>query len=382
MRGAGLALAAAASGQTLFPWRTRRARAATADNVVRVLGISNGAPKSWDAFEKETGLKVEWTPIGDDVGHFLHEMLANDAGEHFDLVTCFSGTYEPLIEQDLLMPIDTAMLPKWAGVPDAVRQAAPIDPKTKAAWSIPFQLNADGFAYRWKDLGEPDAPAEISWKLLFDDPRTHGKVALDAGIFNLNNCAIYLKYHKIVDIGDIADMTASEADSVADYLIERKKAGQFRTLYKSFDEQVQLLVSGEVVAESCWEPAAIDAKAKGIEVANAYTVEGYDKWSQNLMIPAQAKDRGAADKALKLIDWIMNGAYAAEKAALEGYISPRPDLGLEFAKEHGWEAEKIAAIEGAIQKLDRKFSKPLYWDPGYFRNMEYYERAVSRFKNA
>jgi putative spermidine/putrescine transport system substrate-binding protein len=165
-------------------------------------------------------------------------------------------------------------------------------------------------------------------------------------------------------------------------LIERKKAGQFRAFYKSFDEQVQLLASGEVIAETCWEPAAIDVKAKGLAVANAYTVEGYDKWSQNLMIPAQAKDRGTTEKALKLIDWFMGGAYAAEKSALEGYVTPRPDLGLAYAKDHGWSEDKIAAIDGAIQKLDRKFSKDLYWDPGYFKNKEYYERAVSRFKNA
>jgi spermidine/putrescine-binding protein len=383
MVGAGRALAAAAAGESLFPGARRRAKSAPAtDNVVRVLGVSNGAPRDWTEFEKDTGLKVEWTPIGDDVGIFLHEMLANDAGEHFDLVTCLSGAYQPLIDQDLLAPIDTARLPRWAGVAPVIRQAAPMDGAGPRVWSVPFQLNADGFAYRWKTLGEPDAPAEVSWKLVFDDPRTAGKVALDAGIFTLANCAIYVKYHKLAEIGDIGDMTPSECDSVADYLIERKKAGQFRTLYKSYDEQVQLLVSGEVLAETCWEPAAIEAKAKGLDVANAYTVEGYDKWSQNFMIPVQAKDRGAEEKALKTIDWFMGGAYAAEKSALEGYVTPRPDLGMEYARDRGWDSGRLAAIALAIDKLDKKFAKPLYQDPGYFKNMEYYERAVARFKNA
>ena len=105
MSGAGAAIAAATAGETLFP-RTRRAKAAPSkDNVVRVLGISNGMPNSWAEFEKDTGLKVEWTPIGDDVGVFLHEMIANDAGDHYDIVTCLSGTYEMLADQDLLMPI-------------------------------------------------------------------------------------------------------------------------------------------------------------------------------------------------------------------------------------------------------------------------------------
>ena len=177
-------------------------------------------------------------------------------------------------------------------------------------------------------------------------------------------------------------MTDSECDTVANYLIERKAAGQFRTLYKSYDEQVQLLADKEVLAQSCWEPAALEAKGKGLDVAYAYTVEGYDKWAQNLMIPAQVADRGASDKAHALIDFFMGGAYAAEKSAFQGYVTPRPDLGIAYAKEHGWKEKDIAAIEDAVGKLDKKFSKDLFWDPGWFRSMESYERALARFKNA
>ena len=40
------------------------------------------------------------------------------------------------------------------------------------------------------------------------------------------------------------------------------------------------------------------------------------------------------------------------------------------------------AIEGAVSKLDKKFIKDLFWDPGWFTTMESYERALARFKNA
>jgi putative spermidine/putrescine transport system substrate-binding protein len=379
---ASAALAAAAAGVTLYPRRARAAMATpAADNVVRILGISNGAPNSWNEFEKETGLKVEWTPIGDDVGVFLHEMIANDAGERYDIVTCLTGAYEPLADQDLLLPIDTSRLSHWPGISELIRKATPIASGGKGVWSIPFQLNADAFCYFWKELAEPDAPAEVSWKLIFDDKRTLGKVALDGGLYTIPYCAIYLKHHKIVNIGDIANMTRSECDSVASYLLERKKAGQFRTYYKSFDEQVQLLTNHEVLAETCWEPAARAAQAKGLAVSHAYTVEGYDKWAQSLMIPAQVKDRGALDKALKTIDWMMGGAYAAEKSALEGYLTPRPDLGVAYAREHQWPTAKIANIEATVTKMNTKFIKDLYWDPGYTKSLEYYESAMARFRS-
>lgn len=381
MKNAGISLAAAGAGDLLLPRSISSARAASgSDNVVRVLGVSNGAPASWAEFEKSTGLKVEWTPIGDDVGTFLHEMIGNDAGDRYDVVTALSGTYAPLVQQNLLMPIDTTKLKHWAGMAASLKAASPQG--SGHVWSIPFQINADSFAYFPKTLGLPDAPNEVSWKILYDDPRTKGKVALDSGVYALLCCAIYVDYHKIVPINDISSLTASEAASVADYLIERKKAGQFRAFYGSLDEQVQLLASGEVLAETAWEPAAVTARSKGFDVDYAYTVEGYDKWSQNLMIPAQVKDRGATDKALALIDYFMGGAYAAEMSSTQGYVTPQIDLGLEYAREHGWSAQSIAAIENCNVKLDRKFAKSLFQDPGYFPNMEIYERETQRFQNA
>lgn len=383
---AGLALAAAAAGESLLPRIIRPARAASSDNVVRVLGVSTGALPDWSQFEKETGLKMEWTPASDDVGLFLHEMIADDAGEHYDIVTCLSGTYEALADQDLLLPIDLARLKHWHGVPDYMKGAVPAasgsTPAAPHVWSVPYHMNADGFVYAPATLGLPRAPAEVSWKLIYDDQRTKGRVAIDNGIYALGCAAIYLKYHRLVEIGDIGAMTPSECASVADFLIERKQAGQFRTLYKSYDEQLQLLLSGEVVAETAWEPVAYEAQRHGTDADYAFIVEGYDKWSQNLMIPSQVKDRKALDKVYLAMDWLLGGAYAAEMAATEGYVTPRMDLGLAYAQEHGWSAERIGRIRRVMAKGDAKFAKPLYWDPGYFKTLEYYEREMARFRNA
>lgn len=378
---AGFALAAAA-GLTVPTLRAARARA-SADNVIRVLGVSTGAVADWTQFEHETGLKMEWTPASDDVGLFLHEMVANDAGDHYDIVTCLSGTYAPLVEQDLLLPIDLGRLHNWSGVPDYMQAALPATPQGGGkVWGVPYHMNADSFIYAPHALGLPPAPAEISWKLLYDDARTAGRVAIDNETYALGCAAIYLKHHKLVEIADIGNMSPSECGSVADFLIERKRAGQFRTLYKSYDEQLQLLLNGEVTAESGWEPVARDAHRHGRDADYAFTVEGYDKWSQNLMLPAQLRDRRATDKAYVTMDWLLGGAYAAEKAAIDGYMTPRGELGLTYAKEHGWAADRIARISEVIASARIKFAKPLYWDPGYFPNLEAYDREMARFRNA
>lgn len=382
-KGAGLSMAAAAAGVTRRSWLPRPAQAAIQpDNVVRVLGVSTGALADWSGFEKDTGLKMVWTPASDDVGLFLHEMIANDGGAHYDIVTCLSGSYEMLADQELLLPIDLAKLKNWRGVPDYIKQATPVAPNGVGALSIPYHMNADSFLYAPTALHLPHAPEEVTWKLLYDDEATRGKVAIDNEIYALGCAAIYLKYHRLVEITDIGQMTNSECASVADFLIERKKAGQFRTLYKSYDEQLQLLIGGEVLAESGWEPVAREARRKGHDVDYAYTLEGYDKWSQNLMVPSQVKDRNSLDKVTTTIDWLLGGAYAAEIATTTGYVTPRLDLGLEYAREHGWAADQIEAIQTVSRKGGQKFTKALYWDPGYYKNLERYELEMARFRNA
>jgi hypothetical protein len=77
----------------------------------------------------------------------------------------------------------------------------------------------------------------------------------------------------------------------------------------------------------------------------------------------------------------MGGAYAAEKSSLEGYLTPRPDLGLAYAREHQWPATRIASIEETVNKMNTKFLKELYWDPGYTRSLDNYESAMARFRS-
>jgi hypothetical protein len=100
------------------------------------------------------------------------------------------------------------------------------------------------------------------------------------------------------------------------------------------------------------------------------------------MIPSGVKDRGGLDKAHVTIDWMMGGAYAAEKSAYEGYLTPRPDLGLIYAQEHGWPAARIAAIEDTVQKMNTKFLKELFWDPLYTESLDNLEMAMARFRNS
>ena len=84
---------------------------------------------------------------------------------------------------------------------------------------------------------------------------------------------------------------ASEVETAANYLIERKKAGQFRNLWSSYDDQISNFANREVLAMRCWEPAVKEAQRQGLDVEYASTPEFYIKWMQAAFIPAEAEDR-------------------------------------------------------------------------------------------
>lgn len=362
---------------------TSRTRTARADeNTIRILGVTTIAPNDWSAFEEATGLKVEFTPMDDQIGVFLHEVMANDAGDRYDLFAAFSGPFVTLAESGHILPIDGERLKNWSGVADNVRSSPLIMGGEGAVWSMPMVMNADSFAYFPELLDLPRPPEPVSWGLLYDNEKTKGQVALDDSWFTLQNCAAYLKWHKLAEIDEPGNLSPSECETVANFLIERKDAGQFRTMWGTYDEQVALLLNREVVAETAWEPAVKEAQSQGADVEYAWTVEGYDKWMINAFIPAQVKDRGNLDQVYTALNYFLSGEYAAQIAVLRGYVTPRTDLGIEFARGNDWSEERIGQIQDNVAKLEEKFASELFWNPGWPDHTEAYEQAMSRFKNA
>ena len=143
-------------------------------------------------------------------------------------------------------------------------------------------------------------------------------------------------------INNPADLTARKPSTVVDFLVARKKAGQFRTLESSFEEQVQLLSNREVDIINCWEPAVREAnKSSGrMPSCYAYTVEGYYKWGHGAYIASQAKSRGNLDNIYKVLNYFMDGEYRAYQARDRGYAGPNMDLGVDYAETHGWSADR------------------------------------------
>lgn len=378
----GAAGIAALGGATGMP-----GAANAADATVRAYGVTTAQLKDWSIMTKAIGVNMEFTGTNNSVGVFLRDVVASQLGDKVDIFIFESGTEDILGPQGVYLPIDekNPELTLWERTSDDWKRSAVVQDRAGGQFGVPVIGNADSFGYFPEKLGvKPDSDEEISWSVVFDDDRTRGRVAYDqTWTYSLGPAALYVQAKTGQKFGEIADLTKEEAKTVVDFLIERKKAGQFRTLHSAFEEQVQLLANKEVDVINCWEPAVREANLKlGPGTTKyAYTKEGYFKWGHGAYIAAQAKDRGNLDNIYKVLNYFLGGEYRALQARDRGYAGPNMDLGVEYATKNGWKPEEIDALKATEAKVARKFAKP-YVSTTTPSNSDAMEEEWQRFLNA
>lgn len=332
--------------------------------TVRGYGVTTAQLKDWSVMQKSIGVNMEFTGTNNSVGVFLQEVVANKLGDSVDIFIFESGTEDILGPRNVYLKIDETHpeLKLWERTSDDWKRSPTVVGTDGNQYGVPVIGNADSFGYFPEKVGAAaDGNDELSWSLMFDDEKTRGRVAYDqTWTYSIGTAALYLQTIGKAQISDVADMTGEEAKQVVDYLIERKKAGQFRTLHSAFEEQVQLLTNKDVDVINCWEPAVREANiALGDGVTRyAYTKEGYFKWGHGAYIAAQAADRGNLDNIYKVLNYFLDGEYRASQARDRGYAGPNMDLGVKYAEDNSWTPEEIAALKATEVKVARKFAKP------------------------
>ena len=109
---------------------------------------------------------------------------------------------------------------------------------------------------------------------------------------------------------DKGNMTKAEIDKTIDFLIKTKKDGQFRAFWKTFDESVNLMASGEVVIQSMWSPAVAAVRSKGVPCVYQPLKEGYRAWGGGLGA-RQAPHGSQLYAAYDYLNWYMSGWVGA-----------------------------------------------------------------------
>ncbi len=364
---------------------TRRARAQEKGVIRMLFTAPTMIPGDWTRFEQDTGLKMEDTVIKDDPGIFLTEVEVNDAGDRFDLISTLSGVEQSLIDGGYIIQAETGPVGNWAGMPDSIK-AIPylvrdLSPDGGKVWGMPLAMNADSFGYLPAKLNEPRPPEEASWSLVFDSEKTMGRSSTGDNYIYLWEALAYLKNIGKLEVKDILNPSPEEARATADFLIERKQAGQFRNFWKIFDDQVADMKNGEVDAIRCWEPAVREANKAGGDWVYANAREFYTKWLHAAYIPAQVEDRGNLEEVYTALDWFLSGGYAATITPLRGYLNGRPDLAVEYAGARGMD-DISTEMEAAQAKMKLKFAKEDFWFSAVPEHLQEMQAQMDRVLNA
>ncbi len=306
--------------------------------VLRYLGTAVNQDKAiGDKFKADTGIEIQYIPVTtDDV-----TKRAVTAPNSFDLIDTEYFSLKKIIPTGNLMGIDSKRIknadkitslftkgevngkkvgdqgtaPKKVMFLEGGKSKTFAKSPTQYMTLIPTTYNADTLGIR------PDLikrPIE-SWKELLN-PEFKGKAAiLNIPSIGIMDAAMVVEAMGIYKYPDKGNMTRKEIDLTIKTLIDAKKAGQFRSLWKDFNESVNLMASGEVVIQSMWSPAVTKVRSQGIACTYQPLKEGYRAWAAGFGLPTTLAGK-KQDAAYEFINWFLDG-WAGAYLNRQGYYS-------------------------------------------------------------
>ena len=356
-----------------------------AGRTVTLADIGVGDPGGdWSKYESPTGNSVNPLSMGNAPSAVTNQLIAGGGLTTFDIINIVGGMQKPLVENDLIHKLDTSRLSNWAKNDFIQKYLSKGTPGfdfigyNDSIYGVPTILQGDSFAYLPDETGELD-----SYGALFD-PKFKGYVSLEDNYTTAGQkTALYLKRSGQAQIGDPADMTPEEVKTVMDFLIEHKKNGQFRVIWSSFEQAVNLLTNKEVHVMDCWEPMVFVANSQGHNTKYAAPKEGYLLWAMAAYI-VNNPERSEADldDTYKLLDFMLSPWYGAKIALLRGYMTS--PSAIEYAKSHPSEfnSEEATKVASIIEGVADKFAYGGTWQNRWPKHVDVYEEEWQRFKSA
>jgi len=195
---------------------------------------------------------------------------------------------------------------------------------------IPTIYNADTLGIRPDLIGRPIE----TWAELLN-PEFKGKASiLDISSIGIMDMAMVCEAMGEITYGDKGNMTKEEIDKTIGIFTEAKNNGQFRAFWKSFDESVNLMASGEVVIQSMWSPAITAVRSKGIPCVYQPLKEGYRSWGGGIGLSSNLSGI-ELDAAYEYINWYLDG-WVGGFLMRQGYYSAVPETSKNYMSEDEW----------------------------------------------
>jgi putative spermidine/putrescine transport system substrate-binding protein len=329
----------------------------------------------WSRLEHDLGYHLRFEDNQNDPGPVITQMISLTAAEDFDLGGLQGGAERELAEAGKILPWDLGKIPNWNQMWPWAR-SIPYTQHNGQQYGLPVVINADSMIYLPKHTGVVDSYAAIF------DKKLRGKTAMeDAWINSVIFTAIYLKENSIQKIVQPGDLTVDELGAVMEFLIEKKRDGQFRTFWNGWEQGLSLILREEVYVMTGWEPIVFAARKKGVDARYAVPKEGYEGWSNDLLLHIGAQTHGVVDAAHNFANWELSGFYGCSLSKLRGYVVPS-DSSVTYAAAHPAEfdlQEQRSISENVVAKFE-KMKGGVYWQNVRPKNYKLYEDWWNRLR--
>ena len=228
------------------------------------------------------------------------------------------------------------------------------EPETRWLTVLPTNHNADTLGIRPDLIGRPIE----SWAE-FINPEFEGRTALQGfPQIGLMDLAMAIEAQGMMSYVNKGNMTRDEIDSTIDFLIELKKKGHFRAFWLTFNESVNLMLSGEVVIQSMWSPAVTAVRSQGVPCIYTDLKEGYRSWALGFLLSkyVEGKKLGAV---YDFFDWYYSGPAGAFFAR-QGYYMPTPEQTRQHLPADEWDFwfEGLPAVNEIKDPFGNVMEKP------------------------
>ena len=251
----------------------------------------DGAPWMWSAYSEGAygaGSPLEFTFLDDDT-----QALAKVAsGYSPDIIHPCGGYISKWKEAGLIQPLDTALLPDWAGVPDALKEPGHLD---GAYYHMPFDVGFTSVTYDADAIDFSESGGEESWKVLLDG-RYKGQISLFMGPDEV------IEYAALANRGakEPTVLTIEEIAAAKDTALAMK--ANVRNYWTSQTDVVNDFVNGNLLMATTWPDGywkiKNHPKMKGRNIKYMQPVEGRLAWICGMVLSAASQRPGRAMTAM------------------------------------------------------------------------------------
>ena len=195
-------------------------------------------------------------------------------------------------EAGLIQPLDTSLLPDWAGVPESLKANGFID---GVYYHLPFDTGFTALTYDADAVNFDESGGEESWKVLLDS-RYKGKMSLFRGP------------DEVIGIGALINRGAKDPWTLSLEEIEAAKEtalqvkGNLRNYWTSQTETINDFVNGNLLVTSTWPDGywriKNHPKMKGRNIKYMQPVEGRILWVCGMVLSATSPVPGRSMMAM------------------------------------------------------------------------------------